>query len=72
MTHSVQKPLTISSGLITPNWISRIWRTGAEEYGNVTVILDSECHEEVVVVYYCRLFLPSTSCTAASAFFLQV
>jgi hypothetical protein len=31
--------LTISSGLITPNWISRICLTGAEEYGKVTVIV---------------------------------
>lgn len=31
--------LTISSGLMTPNWISRICRTGAEEYVRVMVIV---------------------------------
>jgi len=32
-------PLTISSGLMTPNWISLICRIGADEYGNEIVIL---------------------------------
>lgn len=36
----VKQPLTISSGLITPNWISRICLTGAEEYGNVSVMVE--------------------------------
>ena len=34
--------LTISSGLITPNWISRICFTGADEYAKVTVIVLAE------------------------------
>jgi hypothetical protein len=34
-----EETLTISSGLMTPNWISRICLIGAEEYGKVSVIL---------------------------------